>query len=139
MVSVLKWILTILLIIASICVVFASQLPMWVSVICSIVSVALFFWIINDDSVKKSKMYDVKNFFVLVFWNVLLFPYITNIILEAIVLIVLFIMVVLCLVVINKEKGNTSYLKKSVRTHCMYTIVPGVFILIIDIVSTFIG
>ena len=133
MVNVFKWGLTIALIMVMAFAVFVSYFPIWLSFVLSLCSLVLLFWTRTDRSVAKAKLIDAKNFFIVVFWNFLLLPYIKSKIIQIMVLVLIFIAGMLCVVYIFKEQENRVYFKNAVTKYCTYTIVPGVFIVIIDL------
>ena len=83
----------------------SGVLPVQVSIIYSVLS--LYFYYLNCQSnidAKKIRLYNIRNFFVVIFLNVLLLPYINNFKIRILVLSVLFIIGLILTLVIMKNR-----------------------------------
>ena len=105
----------------------SGVLPVQVSIIYSVLS--LYFYYLNCQSnidAKKIRLYNIRNFFVVIFLNVLLLPYINNFKIRILVLSVLFIIGLILTLV--KMKIDNKLIKKwrELRIYVTYTMCIGI-------------
>lgn len=102
-------------------------LPVQVSIIYSVLS--LYFYYLNCQSnidAKKIRLYNIRNFFVVIFLNVLLLPYMNNFKIRILVLSVLFIIGLILTLVIMKIDNKLVKKLRELRIFASYTIFIGV-------------
>ena len=102
-------------------------LPVQVSIIYSVLS--LYFYYLNCQSnidAKKIRLYNIRNFFVVIFLNVLLLPYINNFKIRILVLSVLFIIGLILTLVIMKIDNKLIKKWRELRLYVTYTMCVGI-------------
>ena len=102
-------------------------LPVQVSIIYSVLS--LYFYYLNCQSnidAKKIRLYNIRSFFVVIFLNVLLLPYINNFKIRILILSVLFIIGLILTLVIMKIDNKLVKKLRELRIYASYTIFIGV-------------
>lgn len=102
-------------------------LPMQLSIIYSVIS--LYFYYNNCQSniaAKKIRLYNIRNFIVVIFLNVLLLPYINNFKIRILILSVLFIIGLILTLVIMKIDNKLIKKWRELRIYASYTIFIGV-------------
>lgn len=102
-------------------------LPMQLSIIYSVLSLYFYYYNCQSNiSAKKIRLYNVRNFFVVIFLNVLLLPYINNFKIRILILSVLFIIGLILTLVIMKIDNKLIKKWRELRIYASYTIFIGV-------------